>query len=194
MIQAYLHCPVHNRRNETYFIHPLLLRVWGQHGYQKKQIYSGMSIFLVWCALFLSKLNKLQNCPKTLKKQTFFSSFSKFILFWLKNSAIWQQIPVPWSFLLLSTPQTFPCEDLYGFGWNFEQTSHCTGVLLSHWDFCFHFFQIHVIQVSKSQNILSKVHNFIGFYTWFKEAYIRLDIWYLKDATRGRFSVTKYQK
>ena len=54
-----------------------------------------------------------------------FDGFSKFILFWLKNSAIWQQIPVPWSFLLLSTPQTFPCEDLYRFGWNFEQKCHC---------------------------------------------------------------------
>merc|ERR1711978_672021 len=54
----------HTRRNEKYFIHPLLSRVWRQHGYQKKRNSSGKSIFLVWCAVFQSKLNKLQ---KTLK-------------------------------------------------------------------------------------------------------------------------------
>ena len=43
---------------------PLLSRVRGHYGYQKKRNSSGKSIFLVWCAIFHSKLRKLQ---KTLK-------------------------------------------------------------------------------------------------------------------------------
>ena len=65
----YLLALTHTRRNEKYFIHPLLSRVWGQNGYQKKRNSSGKSISLVWCAVFQSKLSKLQKTLKISQKR-----------------------------------------------------------------------------------------------------------------------------
>ena len=51
------------------------------------------------------------------------------------------------------------------------------------------FFQISVLPVSKSQNMLSKVYIFTYFYTWMNQQYIRLRNWLWKNATRGRFKL-----
>ena len=46
-----------SKQNIKLIIHPLLSRVLGQYGYQKKRNSSGKSIFWVWCAIFQPKLN-----------------------------------------------------------------------------------------------------------------------------------------
>ena len=47
---------------------PLVSRLWGQTGCQKKQKTSRNSNFLVWCATFQSKLKNLQKRPKLNQK------------------------------------------------------------------------------------------------------------------------------
>ena len=47
---------------------PLVLHLLGQTGCQKKQKTSRNSNFLVWCAVFQSKLKNLQKCPKLNEK------------------------------------------------------------------------------------------------------------------------------
>ena len=48
---------------------PLLSRVWGQHTYQKKQNLLQNLNSLVWCAVFQSKLSKLQKTLKISQKR-----------------------------------------------------------------------------------------------------------------------------
>ena len=64
---------------------PLVLRLWGQTGCQKKQKTSRNSNFLVWCATFQSTLKNLQKCPKLNQKHeknpSFFGGFLKFVQF-----------------------------------------------------------------------------------------------------------------
>ena len=67
-----------SKQNIKLIIAPLLSRVWGQYGYQKKRNSSGKSIFLVWYAVFQSKLNKLR---KTAEKWLFFNVFDQFWVF-----------------------------------------------------------------------------------------------------------------
>ena len=67
-----------SKQNIKLTIAPLLSRVWGQYGYQKKQNSSGNSIGLVWCTVFQPKLNKLW---KTAEKWLFFNSFDQFWVF-----------------------------------------------------------------------------------------------------------------
>ena len=67
-----------SKQNIKVIIAPLLSRVWGQYGYQKKWNSSGKSIFLVWCAVFQPKLNKLR---KTAEKWLFFNVFGQFWVF-----------------------------------------------------------------------------------------------------------------
>ena len=67
-----------SKQNIKLTIAPLLSRVWGQYGYQKKRNSSGNSIFLVWCAVFQPKLNKLR---KTAEKWLFFNVFGQFWVF-----------------------------------------------------------------------------------------------------------------
>ena len=57
-----------SKQNIKLIIATLLSRVGGQYGYQKKRNSSRKSIFLVWCAVFQPKLNKLQ---KTAEKWLF---------------------------------------------------------------------------------------------------------------------------
>ena len=67
-----------SKQNIKLIISPLLSRVWGQYGYQKKRNSSGKSIFWVWCAVFQPKLNKLR---KTAEKWLFFNVFGQFWVF-----------------------------------------------------------------------------------------------------------------
>ena len=65
-------CHKMSKQNIKLKIAPLLSRVLGQHWYQMKQNSSENSIFLVWCAVFQPKLNKLR---KTTEKWLFFNVF-----------------------------------------------------------------------------------------------------------------------
>ena len=67
-----------SKQNIKLIIAPLLSRVWGQYGYQKKRNSSGNSIFLVWCTVFQPKLNKLW---KTAEKWLYFDIFGQFWAF-----------------------------------------------------------------------------------------------------------------
>ena len=67
-----------SKQNINLIIAPLSSQVWGQYGYQKKRNSSGKSIFLVWCAVFQSTLNKLR---KTTEKWLFFNVFGKIWVF-----------------------------------------------------------------------------------------------------------------
>ena len=74
-----------SKQNIKLIIAPLLSRVWGQYGYQKKRNSSGKSIFLVWCAVFQPKLNKLR---KTAEKWLFFNDFGQFWVFFENYSIL----------------------------------------------------------------------------------------------------------
>ena len=59
---------------------PLVSRLWGQTGCQKKQKTSRNSNFLVWCAVFQSKLKNLQKRPKLNQKHEKNAIF--LVVFW----------------------------------------------------------------------------------------------------------------
>ena len=67
-----------SKQNIKLIISTLLLRVWGQYGYQKKRNSSGKSILLVWCAVFQSKFSKLQKTLKIGQKCRNTASFQPF--------------------------------------------------------------------------------------------------------------------
>ena len=85
---------------------PLLIHAQGCHGCQKKRNCKGFTKSLVWCAVFHSKLRKVQKTSKQHKKWLFFKTFFDFSPFWLKNSAPNQKFWNPLSILLLLTPIT----------------------------------------------------------------------------------------
>ena len=57
---------------------PLVSRLWGQTGCQKKRKTSRNSNFLVWCAVFQSKLKNLQKRPKLNQKHEKNAIFGRF--------------------------------------------------------------------------------------------------------------------
>ena len=65
--------------NPPNHFNPLLLRSWGQVGYQMKQKSSRNSIFLVSATNFQLELNNLQKRPKYVSKCHFWEGFLKFI-------------------------------------------------------------------------------------------------------------------
>ena len=66
---------------------PIVSRLGGQVGHQKKRNSSRNWLFLVSCATFQPKLNNFQKCPKQRQKIPILSGFWKFAQFWLKSSA-----------------------------------------------------------------------------------------------------------
>ena len=67
-----------SKQNIKLTISPLLSWVWGQYGYQKKRNSSGKSIFLVWSAVFQSKLSKLQKTLRIGQKHWKTAIFQRF--------------------------------------------------------------------------------------------------------------------
>ena len=85
---------------------PLFIHTQGCHGCQTKQTCKGFTKSLVWCAVFHSKLRKVQKTSKQHKNWLFFKTFFDFSPFWLKNSAPNQKFWNPLPILFLLTPKT----------------------------------------------------------------------------------------
>ena len=81
------HCCQFSKQNVQMGISPLVSRLCGQTGCQKKRKTSRNSNFLVWCATFQSKLHKFQ---KTAQKMAFFSCF------WFNFGRFWRFFSFDW--------------------------------------------------------------------------------------------------
>ena len=89
-------------------ISPLVSRLGGQVGHQKKQNSSRNWLLIVLCATFQPKLSKLSKTTQNGHFLALFWTFLKIVQFWLKSSARNQEKSIPWRISLLLMPHLTP--------------------------------------------------------------------------------------